>query len=197
MFEKDEKIRYFHIIWDPALESEHRETLYNNIEAKEKDLLKNIERKVRLTEEEINNNYGEFFDVCMTRSGFIKTDKREKNNKLKTESGYIILAAGRKHDEITKADRKCGYTILVTSRKMTAFEALDAYNRRDCAEKVFSTLKSKLGMKKYGCYSDNSMHALALVWFIASIIYAFMKDKTQNLREKNVRILQPLVLSDF
>ncbi len=177
LFEKDEKIRYFHIIWDPAWESEHRETLYNNIEAKEKDLLKKIEGKVRLTEEEIYNNYGEFFDVCLKSSGFIKTDKR----------GYIILAAERKHDEITEADRKCGYMILVTSRKMTAFEALDACSKRDCVEKVFSTIKSRPGMKKYGYHSDNSMHALALVWFTASIIYALMKDKTQNLGEENCR----------
>ena len=83
---------------------------------------------------------------------------------------------------IDKDLQKCGYYILVTSDKMTAPEAIKAYSKRDCVEKVFLALKSFLGMNKIGVQTDEAIHAKSLIWFVASILHSLLFIKTQNLR---------------
>ena len=69
---------------------------------------------------------------------------------------------------------KCGMYVLVSSEKITAQQAIDAYSKRDCVEKMFEALKSHMGMDKIGVSSEEAMHGKGLVWFVASILYSLL-----------------------
>lgn len=184
LFEGDTKTRYFHIIRDLTLEKSHRADLFRKINSKETALAKIIQRKQRLTPDEINQ-YSKFFTLNVTVSGELEVKKKGRGSGTKMVDAYIVNSAERNHDNITALEHLCGYMVLVSSEKMTASEALDAYSKRDCVEKVFLSLKSHLGMDKYGVHSDDAIHGKSQIWFCASIIYALLKNKTAPLREMN------------
>ena len=88
-------------------------------------------------------------------------------------------------DNIEAIDRermKCGMYVLVSSEKITAQQAIDAYSKRDCVEKMFEALKSHMGMDKIGVSSEEAMHGKGLVWFVASILYSLLFNGTSSLR---------------
>ena len=88
-------------------------------------------------------------------------------------------------DNIGALDRermKCGMYVLVSSEKITAQQAIDAYSKRDCVEKMFEALKSHMGMDKIGVSSEEAMHGKGLVWFVASILYSLLFNGTSSLR---------------
>ena len=182
LFEGDTKTRYFHIIWDPVLETKHRKKLFSDIATKEKVIEKAIDRKTRLTEDEIKK-YSAWFDLDLEMAGRINVKMRGRGSgKEKEAPAYIIKAAVKNHLRIDQDAKQCGYYILITSRPMTISHVLDAYSKRDCVEKVFMALKSFLGMDKIGVDSDDSIHAKSLIWFIAAILHSLIFSKTTALR---------------
>ena len=60
--------------------------------------------------------------------------------------------------------------MIVTSRKMTAKEAIELYKSRDASEKLFEGDKSFLGNKSFRTYSSESISGKIFVEFIALII---------------------------
>lgn len=83
---------------------------------------------------------------------------------------------------INKEFIKAGIFILITRKKMTVQETIDAYSKRDCVEKVFESLKSHLGMDKIGVTTEEAMHGKGFIWFIASILHSLMFNETKTLR---------------
>ncbi len=65
-------------------------------------------------------------------------------------------------DVIDQEIRLCGYFIIITSKKMTAKEALTLYKSRDGSEKLFRGDKSYLGNKSIRVQSDESIDAKIL-----------------------------------
>ena len=182
LFDGDTKTRYFHIIWDPVLEAKHRKKLFTDLAAKEKALEKAIDRKTRFTEDELKK-YKAWFDLETETTDPINVKMRGRGSgKEKEAPTYIIKAAVKNHMRIDQDEKQCGYYVLVTSRPMTVPQVLEAYSKRDCVEKVFMALKSFLGMKKIGVDSDDSIHAKALIWFIAAILHSLIFNKTSGLR---------------
>ena len=186
LFDGDTKTRYFHIIWDRTLEKKHSDTFYRTLNSKEKTLQKAVDRKTHYSEEQIKN-FREYFDLEVQQDGTITTAQRGRGNKGKTqkEPAYIIVSAQKNHDRIDKVLGKCGFYILVTSEEMTVIEALTAYSKRDCVEKVFMALKSFMGMSKIGVHSEESMIGKAFIWFIAAILHALIFNETNSLRTEN------------
>lgn len=80
----------------------------------------------------------------------------------------------------SKETSLCGYFIIITSKKMTAKEALLLYKSRDASEKLFRGDKSYLGNKAYRVYSNESVEAKIFMEFVALIIrnriYRKMKE---------------------
>ncbi len=181
LFEGDWKERYFHIIWDPVLEGKHRRALFNEVANTEKRILKLIERKTCISEDEISR-YSRWFIIKKREEGTLEVKKKGRGKGMKKVSSFIITSVERNTAAIDKDLQKCGYYILVTSDKMTAPEAIKAYSKRDCVEKVFLALKSFLGMNKIGVQTDEAIHAKSLIWFVASILHSLLFIKTQNLR---------------
>ena len=52
-----------------------------------------------------------------------------------------------------------GYFVIVTSRKMSAEDALELYKSRDASEKIFRGDKSYLGNKSLRIQSDEEVNA--------------------------------------
>ena len=63
-----------------------------------------------------------------------------------------------------------GYYVIVTSRRMTAKEALHLYKSRDESEKLFRADKSFLGNSAFRNDSDEAIGAKSLIEFVALIV---------------------------
>ena len=104
----------------------------------------------------------------------IGTDKTvkeaEKYFRFERDKEGIIAAIAPKNGEISKAKKMCGYFVIVTSKRMTAKEALSLYKSRDESEKLFRTDKSYLGNSAMRVQTDEAFRAKTLIGFIALII---------------------------
>lgn len=98
------------------------------------------------------------------------------------EDTFKIVDFTDNRKEIDNKRRKCGIYILISSEKLTAQQAVDAYAKRDCVEKMFEALKSHMGMDKIGVSTEEAIHGKGLIWFVASILYSIMFNRTESLR---------------
>ena len=90
----------------------------------------------------------------------------------------MIEGCEKNHGSIDSDLKKCGFYVLVSSEEMDIREAITAYSKRDCVEKMFMALKSFLGMDKIGVQTDEAMIGKSFIWFIASIIHALIFNQT-------------------
>ena len=184
---------YAHVIWSENLYKEKRSAFDLDAQERKARLAAFIQDSSNLsfTSEEIEKNVDE-----LTRRLF--TLKLEKSTpkivQQKTGTGRGARTEGVLtetfritgfSDNIGALDRermKCGMYVLVSSEKITAQQAIDAYSKRDCVEKMFEALKSHMGMDKIGVSSEEAMHGKGLVWFVASILYSLLFNGTSSLR---------------
>lgn len=184
LFDGDAKTRYFHIVWDGLLEKKHRKNLYAEIDAAEERLKKIIARKTLVHEDEIKR-YRRFFRLELEQAGRIRVKKKGRGTGEKETDGYIVRSATKDNASIDKEMAKCGYYVLVTSKAVSGTEAIEAYSKRDCVEKVFQALKSWLGMDKLGVHFDDSIHSKSLIWFVAAILHSLIFTATEKLRTED------------
>ena len=181
LFDSDKEKRFFHIIWDHTLERKHRNKLYNDLDNKENRIKNSIERKKVYTKDELKV-FEKWFTLEIEKSGELTVKKKGGGKGKKKVDGFIIKKATKNTAAIDADLEKCGFYILVTSEKMADAETIEAYLKRDCVEKVFRALKSFLGMDKIGTYSDDSIHAKTLIWFVAAILHSLIFNNTKHLR---------------
>ena len=173
---------YFHAVWDPTLEARHRKALYDRVRLQEGRLAKASKRGTRMTDDELDS-YRAHFEVTVREEGTLTVNKRGRGaGGTKEVPAYVVVSFERDHGKITAEDRLCGVYLLASYKEMTAADAKIGYSRRDCVEKVFLALKSHMGMDKYGVHTEAAMHAKAVVWFVASIIYSHIFASTSGLR---------------
>ena len=145
LFPTDDKNRYIHVFFNDLRAAVERENLEAKIERMERNLRKLI--------------------------GTDKTVKEaEKYFRFERDKEGIIAAIAPKNGEISKAKKMCGYFVIVTSKRMTAKEALSLYKSRDESEKLFRTDKSYLGNSAMRVQTDEAFRAKTLIGFIALII---------------------------
>ena len=114
------------------------------------------------------------------------TITRRGNKGKKTDvPAFVILSAQKNFNRIDQDLEKCGFYVLVTSKNVPTLEAMTAYRKRDCVEKVFMALKSFLGMNKIGAQSDDAIIGKSFIWFIAAILHALIFDQAKELRKSN------------
>ena len=93
-----------------------------------------------------------------------------------------------KGEKATVGDGYKKYFVIVTSRQMTAEEALELYKSRDVSEKLFRGDKSYLGNRSLRVQSDEAANAKIFVEFVALIVrsrmYVLLKDKMEKLDKK-------------
>ncbi|MEG0370076.1 MAG: hypothetical protein RR593_08750 [Hungatella sp.] len=78
--------------------------------------------------------------------------------------------------------------MIVTSRNMSAKDALELYKSRDASEKLFKGDKSYLGNRSLRVQSDEAANTKIFAEFIALIIrskmYTLLKDEVERLDKK-------------
>ena len=163
----DEKERYFRIYYsDQKACSEHEQ----------------IEAKIDRMTKYLNGLKGEKATVG---DGYKKYFKLE----IYEDDGTFICA--RERTEVIQEEIDlCGYFVIVTSKQMTAEEALELYKSRDVSEKLFRGDKSYLGNRSLRVQSDEAANAKIFVEFVALIVrskmYVMLKDEVKNLTKSRI-----------
>ena len=112
------------------------------------------------------------------------SDQYKKYYTLSYHEGYLT-GYKRKTDLIDQRINSCGYFIIITSRKMTAYEALDAYCHRDSTEKLFMMDKTFLDADALRTHHDESSESKIMANFLALILRNHIFKKTRDLRKLN------------
>ena len=177
LYADDERERYFHIYHSTGKEHGEREELENRLEKMEKAVEKLKEAQIP-PGPGILKYYEPFCD----------------------EHGRLMAARERK-DVVQRELRLCGYFVIVTSKKMTAAEAIDVYYSRDSSEKLFRGDKSYLGNKSMRVYSDESAEAKIFIEFMALIvrnrIYTKLKEEADRLENRPNFMTVPAALKEL
>ncbi len=150
MFPSDKEERYFHIYYSSKKYASEREIVEANIDRMAKYLKTREGKAVKIAE-----NFDKYFDLIYYHKG--EDDER-----------FVV---GRELTDVIEQEiRLCGYFVIITSKKMTAKEALSLYKSRDGSEKLFRGDKSYLGNKSLRVHSDESADAKIFIEFVALII---------------------------
>jgi transposase len=176
LYQTDEKDRYFHIYHDISKESAEWKALDAKI-AQMTDFLNQHTNEVR----EFGPGFHKYFELYY--------------------EGKTFLLAAEKTGIIEHEIDLCGYFVIVTSKAMTAKEALCLYKSRDASEKLFRGDKSYLGDKSLRVYSDESAAAKIFMEFIALIvrnkIYTCLKEEMKNLGKKPNYMTVPAAIKEL
>ena len=186
------KTCYAHVIWSENLYRQKRDAIDASIRDARADLEEFIavSRDKSFTQEELAELLGDKMRLFSLRlePGAPKAVQvkvgRGRGAHLEDKQVETIRVVGYidNKNEINKERQKCGIYILVSSQEITAQQAIDAYAKRDCIEKMFEALKSHMGMDKIGVSTEEAIHGKGLVWFVASILYSVLFNGTRSLR---------------
>ena len=180
LFRNDEENRCFHLYYSDFRKAKERAEFQREIR-EQKEVLEGMKG----TEARIEKGFSPYFDLIYHKEG-----------------GKDILQFVReKEDAISEAIKLCGYFCIITSRKMTAAEALELYKSRDCSEKLFRGDKSYLGEKTLRTYQDEPTHSKIFIEFVALIIrnkiYTLLKDRMKDIKKKKNYMTVPAALKEL
>lgn len=162
---KNDKEYYMHIYYDGERANDERVALLNRAKRLEKELQERVDT-TKLNRRENMKRYESDYKLYYDDNGYLKRYTRDEE-KLK--------------EKINVA----GYFVLITSKKMEAYEALSIYRNRDVVEKLFRAIKTGLDYDKVGVHSDRSLEGKSFVVFLACIIRNEMFQKTKILKQKS------------
>lgn len=160
LYPSDERNRYFHLFYSSQKHASEQELLEAKIDRMKKNL-----KKVYGKISEMDKSYAHYFKPIYYHEG--KEDQ-------------ILQLAQEKSEVIEEEIHLCGYFCIITSKKMSAKEALELYKSRDESEKLFKGDKSYLGNKAIRVQSDEAAEAKIFIEFVALVIrnkiYTSLKD---------------------
>lgn len=181
LYADDEKDRYFHIYHKVKKESAERGFLEDKIQKMTEFLKKQEGKSITL-----GDAYHWYFEIFT----------HEKDDGTKK-----FLYAKEKTEVIEKELDLCGYFVIVTSKKMTAAEALSLYKSRDASEKLFRGDKSYLGNKSLRVAGNESAAAKIFIEFVALIvrckIYTQLKAMMKEMAKKPNYMTVPAALKEL
>ena len=108
----------------------------------------------------------------------------EKLFRLKYDRNGYLESYKRDEQKIQKEVDRLGFFVIVTSKEMTATEALDIYRKRDNVEKIFRMLKTGLEYDTFRVHSQTSLESKTYLMFIASIIRNEIYQKLKEVSSK-------------
>ncbi len=91
----------------------------------------------------------------------------------------------RQENKIKELLDKTGCFVIITSKKMSAKEALSIYRDRDAIEKIFRIKKSYLGCDVFRVHSNERLESKTFKSFIALIIRNEIHQSLKPLYSKN------------
>ena len=109
----------------------------------------------------------------------------EKYYKIKYDENGYMIAYQRQEKMIKEQIDKAGYFVIVTSKEMSALEALNKYRDRDAIEKVFRMEKSYLGCDVFRVHNEAKLESKVFISFIGLILRNEIHRRIKPLYEKN------------
>jgi len=160
LFPSDEKDRYFHLYYSSTKHANEQEQLEAKIDRQKKNLKKLLGKT-----QEMDRSFEHYFTPIYYHEG---------------QEDQLFQAVQEKKDVIQEEIRLCGYFCIVTSKNMSAGDALELYKSRDASEKLFKGDKSYLGNKAFRVQTDEAVEAKIFIEFVALVIrnkiYTSLKD---------------------
>ena len=167
-----------------------------------KDLVKELVGQVKGTFEESRQFSIRSYKVSgitVEKQLYPSDEKKRYFHKDKPDQKFMM--ARERTDVIDEEIRLCGYFVIITSKKMTAEEALDLYKSRDASEKLFKGDKSYLGNKSFRVQSNESVRAKIFIEFVALIIrnrfYTCLKEQIKELGRKPNYMTVPAAIKEL
>lgn len=181
LYPSDKEERYFHIYYSSRKYASEREMAEAKI-----DRMANYLKKQEGKAIKIGEGFDKYFDLIY----YHKDQDDEK------------FMYGRERDDVIDQElRLCGYFVIITSKKMTAKEALSLYKSRDGSEKLFRGDKSYLGNKSIRVQTDESVDAKIFIEFVALIvrnkIYTSLKDAMLENDKKENYMTVPAAIKEL
>lgn len=177
LYEDDEKVRYFHVFYNPMKMALERKELEEHLEQAQKAFERSIGQKVT-------------FGKAVTDYFTCHYDKQER-----------FLFATEKVQAVEAALARCGYFCIVSSEKMSAEEAYLLYRGRDVSEKIFCSDKTFLGSKSMRVHSASAMAAKMLIEFVGLIIrqrlFTLLKKEMMRLPVKRNYMTVPAAIREL
>ena len=178
LFASDETERYSHIYYSDARASAEHEKVEAKIDRMKKYLDSIKGKKVS-----ISDGYKDYFTLEIY------------------ETDGTFLYARERTDVVQKEIDLGGYFVIVTSRNMTAKDALELYKSRDASEKLFRGDKSYLGNRALRVQSDEAANTKIFAEFVALIIrsrmYTLLRDEVERLDKKPNYMTVPAAIREL
>lgn len=163
IFENDKVKSFIHIYYDSSRSMDEAKLLYRNVSNEAKQLDEHILKHHK--KDDLKSEYKHFK---------LQADKE----------GYLVSYT--KNDDLIEAEaRSLGFFSIITSSKMSASDALDAYRDRDSVEKLFESLKSELDYKKFRVNTGRSLAGKTFITFLATIIRSRIYYNSKPLRKND------------
>ena len=122
----------------------------------------------------------------------------KKYYRLKFDENGYFQSYKRKDKEIKDLINRAGFFAIITSRKMSASQALEIYRDRDAIEKVFRMEKIYLGNDVFRVHLDEHLESKVFISFIALIIRNEIYKSLKPLYLKNKKeYTVPKVLREY
>lgn len=150
---------------------------YNGIEAEREKI--GINEKYRRMDELLEEKR----EKKLQRKEDLKT--YENYYKVKYDNNGYFVAYQRKESKIKEMISKAGYFVIITSKNISAKEALDIYRDRDAVEKIFRMEKSYLGYDVFRVHTEAKLESKVFISFIALIIRNEIHQRLKPLYKKN------------
>jgi transposase len=127
------------------------------------------------------------------------TSKNDRAENTEAYEKYFVVketpARGRSvafnEDAILKNRKKyVGFFCLLSTKKMNALDALEAYRRKEAVENSFDDLKNQLDMKRLRIQSSAAMDSRLFIQFIALVLLSQIRNVAKNseaLKHKTIR----------
>lgn len=80
-----------------------------------------------------------------------------------------------KQEAIDKAEKDCGFFVLLSNDINNPIDALEIYRAKDLIEKAFGNLKERLNMRRESVASEENLEGKLFVQFIALIYLSYIK----------------------
>ncbi len=177
LFPEDEKTRFFHLIWNGALECDQKKQLTFIIEKMEEDLQEKTHSKQEMTQEELAG-YSRYFTLTLETAAADCKKRTGEGNALKGISTYRITSAVRKEREIYLSKRLCGYQVLVSSEPVSAADSYLTYRRQNGVRTFFSWRGDQFGTDTDDFPRFDALDGETFITFLASILYCMIREKT-------------------
>lgn len=139
---------------------------------------------------QINSRYKKMDDVLdekiekkLQRKEDVK--QYESYYKVKFDDNGYLMSYARRENKIKEIINQAGYFVIVTSKEMSATEALDVYRDRDAVEKIFRMEKSYLGFDVFRVHSTAKLESKVFISFVALIIRNEIYQSLKSLYKKN------------